>query len=158
MRVMTKTLSVVAVAAVSSAASADTLFVGSLGSGHAGAATFGTLDDARNPAGNTTPDGIFVRIENTISNDFNSLESRVLTAVFFDIAGSVAVATDSATQKNVAVTSASRTHSSHHMPPSDSQSAKAQASPPVVATAGMKAAARRPQMPRSRGHAGAFGS
>ena len=75
------------VLAMGNTASADSVrFQGAIGSGHAASTTFGTLDDARNPY--STPAGIFVRIENTMSSDFDSVDSRVLTGLFFNIEGS----------------------------------------------------------------------
>jgi hypothetical protein len=65
-------------------------FTGAVASGHSASLSFGTLDDARNRNGtnrNETPYGIFIRFENTISSDFDDLQDRVLTGVFFDIDG-----------------------------------------------------------------------
>lgn len=73
--------------ALGATASADTIFQGGISTGHAASTTFGTLDDARNPLGGA-PAGIFIRIENTMSSDFDSVGSRVLTGLFFNIEGS----------------------------------------------------------------------
>ena len=59
------------------------VFIGSLSSGHAASATYGTLDDARDGV----PMGIFIRFENTMGEQFDDIESRVLTGVFFNIEG-----------------------------------------------------------------------
>jgi len=73
------------VVALGAAASADTVFMGSIESGHAASATFGTLDDARNR--DVVPAGIFVRVENTMAPEFDSVGARILTGVFFNIEG-----------------------------------------------------------------------
>jgi len=59
------------------------VFAGSIADGHAASATFGTLDDARNGV----PMGVSIRYENTIGEQFDDIESRVLTGVFFNIEG-----------------------------------------------------------------------
>lgn len=59
------------------------VFIGSLSSGHSATAAFGTLDDARDGV----PMGIFIRFENTMGEQFDDIDSRVLTGVFFNIDG-----------------------------------------------------------------------
>jgi hypothetical protein len=80
-------ITLVAAAGFAASANADEVrFQRSLASGHSAAITFGTLDDARNPE-ETVPLGLSIRIENTISNDFDTLEDRVLTGIFWDMGG-----------------------------------------------------------------------